>query len=169
MIKHACRSKVDIFIARGGYSSFQERDVPSWFFFPLVNKIDRNTRDEGKMLNYKHCSRIHTATKQKCQTGILRNAKLFQLFHIYDFHISTIIMWCIFLKRKIGIFINDFFKPQDHLIYLLLREITMVLSWIIVLSKSIILRDFNTNNKTYPLETSFVRCTITSLKLQQIE
>ena len=78
-------------------------------------------------------------------------------------------MWCIFLERKIGIFINDFFKPQDHLIYLLLREITMVLSWIIVLSKSIILRDFNTNNKTYPLETSFVRCTITSLKLQQIE
>lgn len=63
----------------------------------------------------------------------------------------------------------DFFKPQDHLIYLLLREITMVLSWITVLSKSIILRDFNTNNKTYPLETSFVRCTITLLKLQQIE
>lgn len=61
------------------------------------------------------------------------------------------------------------FKPQDHLIYLLLREITMVLSWIIVLSKSIILRDFNTNNKTYPLETSFVRCTITSLELQQTE
>lgn len=92
MIKHACRSKVDIFIAREGYSSFQERDVSSWFFFPLVNKIDRNTRDEGKMLNYKHCSRTHTATKQKCQTGILRSAKLFQLFHIYDFLISTIII-----------------------------------------------------------------------------
>ena len=44
------------------------------------------------MLNYKHCSRTHTATKQKCQTGILRSAKLFQLFHIYDFHISTIII-----------------------------------------------------------------------------
>ena len=95
--------------------------------------------------------------------------RFFTAMHIYDFHISTIIMRFIFLKRKIGIFINDFFKPQDHLSYLLLREITMVLSWIIVLSKSIILRDFNTNNKTYPLETSFVRCTITSLKLQQIE
>ena len=92
LIKHACRSKVDIFIAREGYSSFQERDVSSWFFFPLVNKIDRNTRDEEKMLNYKHCSRTHTATKQKCQTGILRSAKLFQLFHIYDFLISTIII-----------------------------------------------------------------------------